>query len=61
MGRHSLPSESRSVLSVFTGRRRRQDDLMDRSFQECVDCGADVYVLAAGCKDCGTTLELAAG
>ncbi|WP_143219375.1 hypothetical protein [Actinokineospora bangkokensis] len=52
MGRHRLPSESR-VLGVLTGRRRRRDDLFDRSFRECHDCGADVYVLAEDCKDCG--------
>jgi hypothetical protein len=61
MGRHSLTPESRGVLSLFGGRRKQRDDLFDRSFQECVDCGADVYVLAEDCKDCGTALELRAG
>ncbi len=61
MGRHSLPSESRGVLSLFGGRRSQRDDLFDRSFRSCSDCGADVYVLAEDCKDCGTSVELRAG
>ncbi|WP_156893350.1 hypothetical protein [Actinokineospora enzanensis] len=61
MGRHSLPSESRGVLGILVGRRRQRDDLFDRSFRPCGDCGADVYVLAEGCKDCGSSLELKVG
>ncbi|WP_157440271.1 hypothetical protein [Actinokineospora inagensis] len=58
MGRHSLPPE-RGVLSIF--KRRERDDLFDRSFRPCAGCGADVYVLAEDCKDCGSALELRAG
>ncbi|GLZ43217.1 hypothetical protein [Actinokineospora sp. NBRC 105648] len=61
MGRHSLPSESRGVLSIFGGRRAQRDDLFDRSFRPCTGCGADVYVLAEDCKDCGSAFELRAG
>ncbi|WP_146107914.1 hypothetical protein V5P93_001003 [Actinokineospora auranticolor] len=61
MGRHSLPVESRGVLGILAGRRRQRDDLFDRSFRSCDDCGADVYVLADGCRDCGNVLELQAG
>ncbi|MCP2273371.1 hypothetical protein [Actinokineospora diospyrosa] len=49
------------MLSFFGGRGRQRDDLFDRSFRSCTDCGADVYVLAEDCKDCGTALELRAG
>ncbi len=47
------------MLSIF--KRRERDDLFDRSFRPCAGCGADVYVLAEDCKDCGSALELRAG
>lgn len=60
MGRHRLAdSEGRSLRSLFAG-RRRSDDLMSRSFRDCRGCGADVYVLAEDCRDCGQRLELRA-
>ncbi|MDQ3402470.1 MAG: hypothetical protein M3443_00350 [Actinomycetota bacterium] len=61
MGRHRDDSwESRGLLSLLTGRGRRQDDLFDRSFRACNGCGADVYVLAEDCRGCGDSLDLRA-
>jgi rRNA maturation protein Nop10 len=34
--------------------RSRRDDLFERSFRPCRDCGADVYVLVDECRDCGS-------
>ena len=42
------------------GRRRETDNLFERSFRPCAGCGADVYVLAADCRECGQVLELVA-
>ncbi|MGH3436157.1 MAG: hypothetical protein ACRDRN_06780 [Sciscionella sp.] len=34
------------------GRRKRQDDLFERSFRMCLRCGEEVYVLASSCRNC---------
>jgi hypothetical protein len=52
MGKHRLGREDGRGPRLF-GRPRR-DDLFERSFRSCRDCGADVYVLADDCRDCGS-------
>jgi hypothetical protein len=55
MGKHRGPEGRRRGLF---GRRREADNLFERSFRPCAGCGADVYVLAAGCRECGRVLDL---
>jgi predicted amidophosphoribosyltransferase len=59
MGKHREHREA-SGLRRFFGRGRNHDSLFERSFQTCVGCGEDVYVLAEDCRECGRELELAA-
>jgi ribosomal protein L40E len=33
-------------------RRKRHDDLFERSFRMCLRCGEHVYVLASSCRNC---------
>lgn len=46
-----------------TGRRRffkrREDDLLERSFRSCPGCAADVHVFADVCRHCGGALDVA--
>lgn len=44
----------------FLGRRRERDNLYERSFRACVQCGEDVYILAIDCRNCGQAVELKA-
>jgi hypothetical protein len=60
MGKHRLGKEGRRGPRLFGG-RRAQDDLFERSFRPCDDCGADVYVLVDECRDCGSRAELRVG
>jgi len=57
MGKHRLGKEGGRGPRLFGGRSRR-DDLFERSFRPCGDCGADVYVLVDECRDCGSRSEL---
>jgi hypothetical protein len=41
--------------------RATRDDLFERSFRSCNRCGQDVYVLADGCRGCGTRVEARVG
>ncbi|WP_176946924.1 hypothetical protein [Lentzea fradiae] len=46
-----------------TGRRlrlfkRREDDLLERSFRSCPGCAADVHVFADVCRHCGGALDV---
>lgn len=41
-------------------RRRRRDDLLERSFVPCGDCGQSVYVFAEQCRACGGSVEVRA-
>jgi hypothetical protein len=59
MGKHRLSNMEERRGSRLFGRSRR-DDLFERSFRSCGDCGADVYVLADDCRDCGSQIELRA-
>jgi hypothetical protein len=58
MGKHRLGKESGRGPRLF-GRARR-DDLFERSFRPCRDCGADVYVLVDECRDCGSQVAMRA-
>jgi hypothetical protein len=60
MGKHRISKEGRRGPRLFGGRPPR-DDLFERSFRSCRGCGADVYVLADDCRDCGHRIELRAG
>ena len=51
--------EARRPRTFFGGRRDR-DNLYERSFRSCVQCGEDVYVLAIDCRNCGQAVELRA-
>jgi ribosomal protein L37E len=59
MGKHRLGKEGGRGPRLF-GRSRR-DDLFERSFRPCRDCGADVYVLVDECRDCGSPAEARVG
>ncbi|GAA3630243.1 hypothetical protein GCM10022267_16210 [Lentzea roselyniae] len=39
--------------------KRREDDLLERSFRSCPGCDADVHVFADVCRHCGGALEIA--
>jgi predicted amidophosphoribosyltransferase len=54
MAKHRVRNERRRL---FGGRVR--DDLFERSFRTCRQCGRDVYVLANDCRDCGASLAIA--
>jgi hypothetical protein len=58
MGKHRISNEGQRPR-IFGGRPPR-DDLFERSFRSCRGCGADVYVLADDCRDCGHSVELRA-
>jgi hypothetical protein len=60
MAKHRISKEGRRGPRLFGGRPPR-DDLFERSFRSCRQCGADVYVLADDCRGCGSRLELRAG
>jgi hypothetical protein len=55
MSRSSNGKTSRR-LRLF---KRREDDLLERSFRSCPGCAADVHVFADVCRHCGGTLEIA--
>jgi hypothetical protein len=58
MAKHRVSTrEGRSRL--FGGPKQR-DSLFERSFTRCHGCGDDVYVLAEGCRGCGTRVRLRA-
>ncbi|TDV47144.1 hypothetical protein [Actinophytocola oryzae] len=59
MGKHRLGRDDARGPRLF-GRSRR-DDLFERSFRSCRQCGADVYVLADDCRDCGSRFEYSVG
>lgn len=58
MGKHSERRQRPSGRYWPFGRRKERDNLFERSFQTCVGCGEDVYVLAEDCRECGRELEL---
>ena len=39
--------------------KRREDDLLERSFRSCPACAHDVHVFADVCRHCGGSLEIA--
>jgi hypothetical protein len=41
-------------------RRRRHDDLLERSFVPCGGCGQSVYVFAEQCRSCGDMVQVRA-
>ena len=45
-------------ISLF--RRRRQDDLLERSFVPCGGCSEPVYVFAEQCRSCGDAITVRA-
>jgi hypothetical protein len=53
---HSSNGKSSRRLSLF---KRREDDLLERSFRSCPGCDADVHVFADVCRHCGGALEIA--
>jgi len=57
MGRHRVVRKDRVRPRLF-GPRRPRDDLFERSFRACTGCGADVYVLAEDCRECGQRVAL---
>ena len=57
MAKHRISKEGRRGLF---GRASR-DDLFERSFKSCDQCGQDVYVLADDCRGCGTRVEVGVG
>lgn len=38
--------------------KRREDDLLERSFRNCPGCAADVHVFADHCRHCGDPVEI---
>ncbi|MFI6101276.1 hypothetical protein ACIA8G_37505 [Lentzea sp. NPDC051213] len=38
--------------------KRREDDLLERSFRSCPGCDTDVHVFADVCRHCGDPLEI---
>jgi predicted amidophosphoribosyltransferase len=49
-------AEGRRSLRLF--RRRKDDDLLERSIRTCPGCDADVHVFADVCRHCGGPLEI---
>jgi predicted amidophosphoribosyltransferase len=49
-------AEGRRGLGLF--RRRKDDDLLERSIRACPGCDADVHVFAEVCRHCGGALEI---
>jgi hypothetical protein len=59
MGKHRLGKDDGSGPRLFS--RSRRDELFERSFRPCRDCGADVYVLVDECRDCGSPAVIGVG
>lgn len=55
---HTDRSDKGTRTGMF--RRKRHDDLFERSFRMCLRCGEHVYVLASSCRNCDADLGLAA-
>jgi hypothetical protein len=56
MAKHRISKERRGLFG-----RSSRDDLFERSFRSCRRCGQDVYVLADGCRGCGSRVEARIG
>ncbi|MGH3628808.1 MAG: hypothetical protein ACRDRL_15410, partial [Sciscionella sp.] len=65
-GKHSLdarPADRRASPTFgfrIPTRRKKPDNLFERSFRFCRRCGSEVYVLASDCRACGES-ELLTG
>lgn len=59
MRKHIATLQDR-VRTIWFGTEEGPDGLLERSFSDCDDCGADVYVLAESCRECGAEQELLA-
>ncbi|MFC0433509.1 hypothetical protein [Kutzneria buriramensis] len=51
---------SKHSKGIHLFRRRRHDDLLERSFVPCAGCGRSVYVFAEQCRSCGDAVQVRA-
>ncbi|MBB5891642.1 hypothetical protein [Kutzneria kofuensis] len=51
---------SKHSKGIHLFRRRRRDDLLERSFVSCTGCGQSVYVFAEQCRSCGDAVQVRA-
>ena len=58
--RFRLGPMSKHSKGIHLFRRRRQDDLLERSFVDCTGCGRSVYVFAEQCRSCGDSVQVRA-
>lgn len=58
--RFRLDPMSKHSKGISLFRRRRQDDLLERSFVPCGGCSEPVYVFAEQCRSCGDAITVRA-
>ena len=51
---------SKHSKGLYLFRRRRHDDLLERSFVPCGGCSEPVYVFAEQCRSCGDSVQVRA-
>ena len=58
--RFRLGVMSKHSKGLYLFRRRRHDDLLERSFVPCGGCSEPVYVFAEQCRSCGDSVQVRA-